>query len=111
MPKQTGEEAVMEIRPLVPDALRPRCNVEEFTFETTAELTNLTEVIGQARALDAVRFGVGIKRDVDSRFLGQQLWQATQAHRVAASARVGFQAAPRHGIAGGRAADVYPGHV
>jgi lon-related putative ATP-dependent protease len=37
--------------------------VEEFTFETTAELTNLTEVIGQARALDAVRFGVGIKRD------------------------------------------------
>ena len=63
MPKQTGEEAVMEIRPLVPDALRPRCNVEEFTFETTAELTKLTEVIGQARALDAVRFGVGIKRD------------------------------------------------
>jgi lon-related putative ATP-dependent protease len=37
--------------------------VEEFTFETTAELTKLTEVIGQARALDAVRFGVGIKRD------------------------------------------------
>ncbi|MEW5987539.1 MAG: ATP-binding protein, partial [Chloroflexota bacterium] len=40
-----------------------RCDPEQFTFETTAELEDLTEVIGQARAVEAVRFGVGMRSE------------------------------------------------
>ena len=39
------------------------CDPEEFGFKTTAELEDLTEVIGQMRAMDAVRFGAGIRRE------------------------------------------------
>ena len=46
---------------LTPDQLRRLCDVGLFEFETTDELEDLSEVIGQARALDAIRFGVGIK--------------------------------------------------
>jgi len=39
------------------------CDPRQFGFETTSELEDLTEIIGQARAMDAIRFGVGIRRD------------------------------------------------
>lgn len=52
-----------DIKRLDPQALRPQCDPQQFSFETTAELEPLTEVVGQARALDAVEFGVGMKRD------------------------------------------------
>ncbi|MDX1486661.1 MAG: Lon-like protease helical domain-containing protein, partial [Acidiferrobacterales bacterium] len=52
-----------DIRPLDPRVLRPQCDPQQFSFGTTAELELLTEVVGQARALDAVEFGVGMKRD------------------------------------------------
>ena len=45
------------------EALRRRCDPDRFTFETTAELEDLTEVLGQARATEAIRFGIGIRRD------------------------------------------------
>ena len=48
---------------LPPDALLRRCAVDQFDFETTAELDDLTEVFGQQRALEALRFGVGIRHD------------------------------------------------
>lgn len=51
------------VSPLEPQQLFRRCNPEELGFETTEELEDLAEIIGQTRALDAMRFGVGIRRD------------------------------------------------
>ena len=45
------------------DALYKRCPPEQFEFETTDEVEELSEIIGQTRALEAVHFGVGIRRD------------------------------------------------
>jgi predicted ATP-dependent protease len=52
-----------ELTPLAPDALYHRCRPESLPFETTAELADLAEALGQARAFDAVRFGIGIRRE------------------------------------------------
>ena len=51
------------IKPLSIDALYKHCDVSQFTFETTVELDDLSEIIGQSRALEAIHFGIGIKRD------------------------------------------------
>ncbi|MEZ5540972.1 MAG: ATP-binding protein [Pseudomonadota bacterium] len=51
----------MTVRRLEADALIHRCDPEQFSFRTTAELEDLAEVIGQPRAVDAVRFGMGIR--------------------------------------------------
>lgn len=53
----------MTISPLPPHSLYRRCNPEQFTFSSTAELPDLTEVIGQERAVNAVQFGIGIQRE------------------------------------------------
>ena len=49
--------------PLQPQRLRHACDPGQFTFQTTADLPDLTEIIGQARAMDAVRFGSDIRRE------------------------------------------------
>jgi lon-related putative ATP-dependent protease len=41
--------------------LRGRCDPKQFTFKTTAELEPLSEVIGQERAVSAIRFGLNMK--------------------------------------------------
>ncbi|MCG7757050.1 MAG: AAA family ATPase, partial [Nitrosomonas sp.] len=51
------------IIPLQPQRLRHPCDPGQFTFQTTADLPDLTEIIGQARAMDAVRFGADIRRE------------------------------------------------
>jgi hypothetical protein len=51
------------VEPLEAQALYQRCDPTQFTFATTDDLENLTELIGQARAVEAVRFGVGIRRE------------------------------------------------
>jgi lon-related putative ATP-dependent protease len=51
----------MAIEQLKPDALYQCCDPEQFDFRTTAELEEVTEVIGQPRAVDSVRFGIGIR--------------------------------------------------
>lgn len=51
------------LQPLGAEALYRRCDPELFRFKTTAELPDLTEVMGQARAVQAVRFGVNIRRE------------------------------------------------
>lgn len=48
---------------LEPRQLYHRCDPEQFGFQTTAELDDLSEIIGQKRAMDAVRFGAGIRHD------------------------------------------------
>ncbi len=45
----------------MPQQLYQACDPGEFAFETTAELQDLGEMIGQARAMDAVHFGAGIR--------------------------------------------------
>ncbi|MBS3743729.1 MAG: AAA family ATPase [Wenzhouxiangellaceae bacterium] len=52
-----------EIKPLEPDALYRRCDPSGFNFETTEELEDLSRVLGQKRAMEAVRFGIGMPRD------------------------------------------------
>src|SRR5512139_41297 len=49
------------ILPLSPDRLYRSCDAERFTFTTTAELDDLTEGIGQMRAIDAAHFGIGMR--------------------------------------------------
>ncbi len=51
------------ILPLDPAQLYRSCDPEQFSFVTTAELEDLSEIIGQTRALDAIRFGSGIQRE------------------------------------------------
>lgn len=81
-----------EIKSLQPEQLRSSCNPEAFQFETTDDLPDLGEMIGQERALAALRFGVGMpnsgynfyvlgpagsgKHTAVSRFLGLKAAQA-----------------------------------
>jgi lon-related putative ATP-dependent protease len=50
----------MAVNKLAPDTLYQRCDPDTFGFTTTAELEDLTDVIGQPRAVDAVKFGISI---------------------------------------------------
>ncbi len=49
--------------PLSPEALCHLCEPSQFSFTTTSELEDLTEIIGQDRAVQAVHFGIGIQRE------------------------------------------------
>lgn len=51
------------IAELQPEAHYKSCKPDDFKFETTADLVTTVEILGQARAADAVRFGLGIERD------------------------------------------------
>jgi predicted ATP-dependent protease len=51
------------IQPLAPEALCTQCDPAQFSFATTAELEDLTQVLGQTRAVEALKFGIGIRRD------------------------------------------------
>jgi lon-related putative ATP-dependent protease len=52
----------MTVKPLIVEALCTCCNPESLAFATTEELEDLNEVLGQARALEALQFGVGMNR-------------------------------------------------
>ena len=51
------------IRRLAAAELCRACDPGLFPFETTDELEDLAQIVGQARAVDAIQFGVGIARD------------------------------------------------
>ncbi|MGD8312723.1 MAG: ATP-binding protein, partial [Gammaproteobacteria bacterium] len=51
----------MTIKQLDSENLTHRCDPEQFDFRSTAELEDLTDVIGQPRAVNAVKFGMGIR--------------------------------------------------
>jgi len=51
------------VEPLDAEALCHRCDPGQFDFETTAELEDLSDIIGQPRAVEAVRFGIGMDRE------------------------------------------------
>jgi lon-related putative ATP-dependent protease len=50
-------------KPLAADALYRRCDVSEFSFETTAELEDLTQILGQDRAVEAVELATAMGVD------------------------------------------------
>jgi len=54
---------VTEHRELAASELRKPCNSLKFEFATTAEVDAAREPVGQERALEALRFGIGISRD------------------------------------------------
>lgn len=49
--------------PLTRDQLRTPCSTDIFDFTTTDELELLDEIIGQARATEAVRFAIGMRHE------------------------------------------------
>ena len=49
--------------PLSPDILYHRCDPDGFAFETTAELVDFTNMLGQDRAVEAIQFGVAVEHD------------------------------------------------
>ncbi len=66
MTRQTKGGAPAQVAPktaaLPAAALCWRCTADQFTFESTEELEDLTEVIGQDRAVEAIRFAIGMAR-------------------------------------------------
>jgi lon-related putative ATP-dependent protease len=50
-------------KPLSPDRLCRYCDPAELGFRTTEELEDPLHIIGQGRAVEAIRFAVGIERD------------------------------------------------
>ncbi|MGF1594312.1 MAG: AAA family ATPase [Kiloniellaceae bacterium] len=53
----------MAVSPLPAEKLYTRCDPADLAFETTDELEDLHQVIGQDRALEAIRFGAAIQRE------------------------------------------------
>jgi len=51
-----------ELKSLPVEALYRRCDPAAFKFKDTSELEELPESIGQERALEAIRFGIGMRR-------------------------------------------------
>jgi lon-related putative ATP-dependent protease len=52
-----------KVTPLDASELYRRTDPEMFSFQTTDDLEDFDEVIGQPRAVDALHFGIGIRRD------------------------------------------------
>lgn len=50
-------------QPLPAQQLHHPCDLEQFAFQTTTDLEDMSEIIGQMRAMDAIRFGTGIRHD------------------------------------------------
>ncbi|MGA8261467.1 MAG: ATP-binding protein [Arenicellales bacterium] len=48
---------------LTPAELRPGCDPGKLNFRTTADLEDLTEILGQERAVDALTFGMGMRSE------------------------------------------------
>jgi lon-related putative ATP-dependent protease len=53
----------MTMKSLSAQQLRQTCDPSQFSFETTDELEDLNELVGQGRAADAILFGIGIQRE------------------------------------------------
>ncbi len=51
----------MSVSPLQPDQLYQSTDPTQFSFETSDQVEDSTEIIGQPRALEAIRFGTGMQ--------------------------------------------------
>lgn len=54
---------IQKVKSLPPRSLYTHCDLSSLNFETTEQLAELEQIPGQARALEALQFGVGIQRD------------------------------------------------
>jgi len=50
------------VRALSPDALRWQCDPALLDFQTTDDVSELNDILGQERALDAVQFGIQMRK-------------------------------------------------
>lgn len=50
------------VEPLSVEQLYKRTDPSQFPFDTTSDLPELDEIIGQDRAVDAIEFGIGLRR-------------------------------------------------
>ncbi|HEX8980827.1 MAG TPA: ATP-binding protein [Parasulfuritortus sp.] len=57
------------VKALEAQQLYRRCDPVSLPFETTAELAGTTQIVGQGRAVDAIRFGIDIQRPGYNLFL------------------------------------------
>jgi lon-related putative ATP-dependent protease len=57
------DKSMTSAKPLQPQDLFQQCDPSQFSFETTDELEDLKEIIGQPRAIEAVEFGTGIQQE------------------------------------------------
>lgn len=53
----------MSLTPVSHDRLFTPCLDDQLDFETTADLPDQDETVGQERAVEAVDFGIGIRAD------------------------------------------------
>ncbi len=51
-----------QVSPLAAEALCRRCDPSGLPFSSTTDLEDLTEIVGQDRAVAAINFGIGIRR-------------------------------------------------
>ncbi|MBK8987652.1 MAG: AAA family ATPase [Chloroflexi bacterium] len=51
------------LSPLAANKLRQLCDPQQFHFQTTADLADLADIIGQQRAVEAIHFGIGIQHE------------------------------------------------
>ena len=58
-----------ELKFLPSNSLYRPCDITQFNFETTADLQDLTEAVGQDRALQALQFGMSIRKQGFNLFL------------------------------------------
>jgi hypothetical protein len=49
------------MRELSPLQLCRRCDATKFDFETTADLPEVGQALGLARAVEAIQFGIGMR--------------------------------------------------
>ncbi len=61
-PIAATEPAWVAAQPLVPALLRRCCDTSALAFKTTDDLPDLAGLVGQERAIDAVRFGTAMRR-------------------------------------------------
>ncbi|MBU6504260.1 MAG: Lon protease family protein [Betaproteobacteria bacterium] len=61
MARPSRKKATHRARSLDPDQLYQACDPALLPFKTTAELPDLSETIGQLRAVEALRFGVSVR--------------------------------------------------
>ena len=54
---------VTDLPALTAAQLHHTCDPHQFDFQTTAELEDLGELIGQMRAMEAVQFGTGMRHE------------------------------------------------
>jgi len=51
----------MGYKELEPENLYHKCHAAQFSFETTAQLEDFAQFLGQPRAVEALKFGIDIE--------------------------------------------------